>query len=342
MKYILTFLIILSFGVFNQTYAQTSKNNLKLEKVKKELNNTIFELNLRVDSLNANNTHSISVLNAKIDDLNSKSEIQKEDFTKSINNASTTIEYLNSVVSSFEIIFAILGIFIAILTLIIPFATYQYAVKPSQDALKDLESNFDSRLKTYLEDNRNRQIENALSNIQGESSELKHQGISFLTYIQNEGLSDDQLFQIYNILKMNLSDNSIKGQLAFILTTRKTIYSNELFNSIENLNDPVLKQMAIIYFAKTDYKENYNGITRILKKSETQLVDFHSLILNFNQYSIEDVKDFLNDSKIIGLLSDETLTQLKTSMVSIIKSLNGFDDEYKNTLLYKTIESKNA
>jgi hypothetical protein len=336
MNYVLSVLITLSF--YQQSYEQGSNNDIAVETVKRELSSTISELNNKVDRLNAQNTFKVTLLKKKVDELNAATISPRSDPKSTIDEATTTIEFLNSVVGSFEIIFAILGIFIAVLTLIIPFATYQYAVKPSQNALKELEANFDTRLKTYLENSRNTQIQNALDNIQGGSKELKHQGISFLTYIQNEGLSDDQLFKIYNMLKMNFSDNSIKGQLAFILTTRKTIYSSELFNNFENLSDPIIKQMALIYFAKTNYKENYNGISHILKISEDQQVDLHSLLLNFNQYSIEGVKEFLNDPKIIDLLSKASLEKLKTSLFSIINSLNGFNEDYKNTLLYKRLE----
>lgn len=314
-------MILLIITNNNQPYAQDSIPSLEL-------------FSKKLDSIEGAYRDSLKNLDLKI----VESDVETTKIKRQIEEASITMEYLNSVVGSFEIIFAILGIFIAVLTIIIPFATYQYAVKPSREALEKLEDKFDARLKEYLSSNRNDQIEKALENIESGSSELKHQGISFLTYIQNEGLTEHQLFKVYNVLRSNLKDNSIKGQLAFILSSRKSIYAKEMFNGVANLNDPVIKQMAIIYFAKTNYKENYEGIENILRNSDNQQVDFHALLLNFNQYSSSDVEEILNDKKIVDLLKTDTLIELDSSMGNIIKSMNGTKINLKKSYLSQKIK----
>lgn len=276
-----------------------------------------------------------SVKSVKQINKNFEKEIieQNEKLQKNLDEAATTISYLNSVTSTFSNIITFLGILIGVMALAVPFATYQYAVKPSKEALKDLEKYFDNRLEQYLWDNRNRQIDNAILKIKEGSPEEKNLAISYLTFTQSEGLTDVQLFQIYNIIKKNNSAFDIKSQLAFILTSRKTEYASELFSSKEVNIDPVLKQMAIIFFAKTGYKNNYEGIVNFLSNGDNQADNFNQLIGNLNQYNTSDINDIFNDHIIIDLLNSETLKSLKDSLPLIINSFfitTDFDNSYLN------------
>lgn len=239
-----------------------------------------------------------------------------------MDEAANTISYLNSVTSTFSNIITFLGILIGIIALVVPFATYQYAVKPSKEALRDLEKYFDNRLEQYLWDNRNKQIDNAILKIKDGSPEEQNQAISYLTFTQSEGLTDAQLFQIYNIIKKNNFAINIKSQLLFILSSRKTDYASELFNSKAINEDPVIKQMAIIYFAKTGYKNNYDGIIHFLSSNENQEITFNTLIGNLNHYNTSEINDVFNDSKIIDTLTEETLKKLKVSLPLITNEFN--------------------
>ncbi|MEN9304401.1 MAG: hypothetical protein RL264_2830 [Bacteroidota bacterium] len=273
--------------------------------------------NLRIELLD-------SIQSLKQVSVTYQKEIQKEneDLIKNLDEAANTISYLNSVTSTFSNIITFLGILIGIIALVVPFATYQYAVKPSKEALRDLEKYFDNRLEQYLWDNRNKQIDNAILKIKDGSPEEQNQAISYLTFTQSEGLTDAQLFQIYNIIKKNNFAINIKSQLVFILSSRKTDYASELFNSKVINEDPVIKQMAMIYFAKTGYKNNYDGIIHFLSSNEDQEINFNTLIGNLNQYNTSDINDLLNDSKIVDTLTEETLKKLKVSLPSIIKAYN--------------------
>lgn len=253
-----------------------------------------------------------------------QSEIQKEneELRKNLDEAANTISYLNSVTSTFSNIITFLGILIGIIALVVPFATYQYAVKPSKEALRDLEKYFDNRLEQYLWDNRNKQIDNAILKIKDGNPEEQNQAISYLTFTQSEGLTNAQLFQIYNIIKKNNFAINIKSQLAFILSSRETDYSSELFNSKVIIDDPVIEPMAMIYFAKTGYKNNYDGIIHILSSNENQEIKFNTLIGNLNNYNGTDINDLFNDSKIVDTLTEETLKKLKNSLPSTIKNYN--------------------
>jgi len=242
MKYLKIFIIVFLFFTVSTTFSQKNATQEDLKLIRLEL----------IDSLSKVKKELVKTKQASL--------IQKETLSKKLEDSSNTISYLNSVIGSFSGFTTFLGIFLAILALVIPFATYQYAVKPSRDVLKDLEKSFDDRLEKYLWENRNNQINQAIESIRSGNAEEKSQALSYLTFTQIEGLTDNQLFQIYNILKKNQSDYSVKSQLAFILSTKKTDYATELFNNSQINDDPVIRQMAINYYAKTGYKSNYEGI----------------------------------------------------------------------------------
>lgn len=321
------------FLVFTVTTAFSQRNSTY-----EDLNALRLELNDSLTKVKNELTDSLTKVKKELIKTKQASLIQKDMLTKKLEDSSNTISYLNSVIGSFSGFTTFLGIFIAILALVIPFATYQYAVKPSRDVLKDLEKSFDDRLEKYLWDNRNNQINKAIESIQNGNAEEKSQALSYLTFTQNEGLTDNQLFQIYNILKKNQSDYSVKSQLAFILSTRKTDYATELFNNSQINNDSVMRQMAIIYYAKTGYKSNYEGIKHIIGKEENQDFNFNTFIATLNQYNSIDINEVFNDKFIIDLLTSTTLKKLKTSFPTIIATINS-DTNYNESYLAKKIKA---
>jgi len=321
MKY-LSFLILLFVFSLKGSFGQSQKY-LEENEFKK------FKLELK-DSLSLIRNDFTEKQNYE----NRKRDILKDNLEESSN----TISYLNSVIGTYGIILTVLGLFIAVIALIVPFLTYQFAVKPSREALKDLEKNFDSRLEQYLWDNRNKQINKAIDNIRIGNAEEKSQAISFLTFTNSEGLTDEQLFQIYNILRKNQSDYSIKSQLSFILSSKRTDYATELFNSSQIIKDPVIKQMAMLYFAKTGFKNNYEGLIHIIGDKANQEINFNSFIGTLHEYNSADVIDAINDIKLIDLLSKQTLRNLGKSFPIYIKDL-GIDIKFDNSYLSKKIKT---
>jgi hypothetical protein len=310
-------------------------NGYSQQKKKSEIDNIRTEIEI----LKSQFSDSIHVLNNKIKSSNTDFKIQKSQLENKVNDASQTIEYLNSLVNSFGQIFTILGIFIAVITLVLPILTYQFGIKPSQKALKDLESNMDQRLKNYLMNSRNIEIENAFKNLREGNAELKNQATSFLALTQHEGFSDNQMFQIYSILNKHREENNVKSQLAFILSTRRNEYAGELFNSDDVTKDPVIRQMAYLYFAKIGFKENYQGILKILEASDNQVIEFTTLAFNLMQYTSGETSELFNDKTIINCLSNESLNTLTTQMPETIKSLNLSQESYKQSYLFQKIKS---
>lgn len=315
------FISILFLAVVNYGYCQEKANSGK-NATNRDINNIEIALN-----------DSIKNLTSQFQKRSTDFKTNELQLKRDISDASKTIEYLNSLVNSFGQIFTILGIFIAIITLILPVLTYQFGVKPYKKALQELEKGMDQRLENYLKDARNNEIDKALRNIKEGNSELKNQAISYLTLTQHEGFSDSQLFQIYSILNKHRDENNIKSQLAFILSTRRNDYANELFNSPDVAEDQVIRQMAYLYYAKIGFEDNYDGILTILESSDSQNIEFRTLAFNLMQFSNGQVINLFNDKKIIDVLNDESLKELKKDISTLIESLNTTEEEYKESYL---------
>jgi hypothetical protein len=274
----------------------------------------------------------LSISISKIDSL--KNHIDEQKII--INNASNTISYLNSIISSYGVIFSILTIFIAIIALAIPIMTYQFGIKPSQKALKDLESNMDARLIKYLREKRNKDITDALANISGGNNERKSQALSYLSITSHEGFTDNQIFEIFTILNRNLNDNNIKNQLSYILTIKKNEFADQFFNNENNLKDSIIEQMAILYFIKTGISNNHKGLSCILNGSSDQYNTFIRLLFNLIQSSSKEVKDLINDINLIDLLSQETLKKIKQNFPLNVTGFD-FNSVYLNSYLFTKV-----
>jgi len=251
--------------------------------------------------------------------------------------ANNTIAYLNSVIGSFSNYLTFLGILIGILALVVPFATYQYAVKPSREILKDLEGYFEKRLESYLWENRKNQVDNAINTLKRGTIEEKNNAVSFLTFTQHEGLSDEQLFNIYSFLKKAKIESNLKSQLAFLLTHRKTEFASDFFNSPQILDDPHLKNMSYVYFAKTGYRNNYSGIKILLQHGVSPETEYITLFNILNQYNSDDLSKVLNDSAIIDLLSNEALLAIDKILPQLFVNLN-LDIEYDNSYIKAKVQ----
>ncbi|WP_461633771.1 hypothetical protein [Labilibaculum euxinus] len=289
--------------------------------------------------LQTNLTDSIHNLNSQLKELNEKIILQQKQIEIKQKNASGTIEYLSTSVGTFGVIFTVLTCLIAIVTLGLPVLTYQFGIKPSRIALKELEINMDSRLEEYLRNTRNKQIGKAIENLLGENAELKNQGLSFLSLTHHEGFSDEQMFKIYKVFKKYINEQTTKNQLAFVLSSRKNDYADELFTDKQQLEDDVVKTNALMYFAKVGVSENMNGIKALLTNSDDQLRDYFALLAFVNMYSTGDLSNVINSPDIISYLKNETLQNLKTSYISYLGSLNLNESDFKETDLYRAINA---
>ena len=282
---------------------------------------------------------SINSLNHKLVELNEKLKVQESANQDKLDNASSTIDYLSNLVGSFGVIFTVLTCIIALITLGLPILTYQFGIKPSQKALRDLEINMDSRLEKYLKDNRDKQIEQAFANLKSESTELKTQGLNFLALTHHQGFTDAQMFKIFSLIKKNIGEQTTKSQLSFVLSSRKNEYADELFNDEKYLEDQAIKQMALIYFVKTGFENNIGGLKKMISISSDKSQEYFSILINIMTYTSSDLLKALNSHELIGELDKQAILKLKENYKHYLKSLNMSEDKFEETELKKAINA---
>ena len=283
-------------------------------------------------------TDSINSLNHKLDESNEKFKIQESANQNRFKDASNMIDYQNNLVGSFGVIFTVLTILIALLTLGLPILTYQFGIKPSQKALRDIEINMDSRLEKYLKENRDKQIEQALANLKSDSTELRTQGLNFLALTHHQGLTDAQMFKLFYLVKKNMGEQSVKSQLSFVLSTRKNEYADELFNDEMYLDDKAIKPMALMYFVKTGFENNISGLKKIMSLSSNKSTEYFNILINIMTYASGDLLKALNCQELISGLDKPAISDLKGIHKHYLKTLNISHDKFEETELYKTIK----
>lgn len=288
----------------------------------------------------ANDSTKLALKNElrKMDSVSKVIKQKEAILDKKLNDASQTIGYLDSLINSFGQIFTILGIYIGLISLIAPILVYQFGIKPSQRALKDLETNFDKRLADYLRNTRNSEIDKAIDNIQNGTVEKLHQALSFLSLTQHEGFSDVQLYRIFSTLK-KAADLNTRSQLAFILSTIRNEYA-ETFFSVETMTaDPVLKQMGYLYFAKTGFAHHVNKLKDIFNLSAPNTQEYLYFLSHLAQYSFNHTIDYFNDENLIDNLHPSILSDIKINIPTYLTSLSIPEQKYQETYLFRKLQS---
>jgi rubrerythrin len=140
-------------------------------------------------------------------------------------------------------------------------------------------------------------------------------------------------------LNKHRDENNVKSQLAFILSTRKNDYGKELFSSDDIYKDPVIKQMAYLYYAKIGFKENYEGILKILDSIEDQSQEFLTLAFNLAQYSNGEVIKLFNDKTIVDKLNNPNLKTIDNQLKNSFISLNLTENIYEKSYLFERIKN---
>lgn len=298
---------------------------------------TIDNVGLQNVELKSFVSDSINRLNQSLVELNGLINVNESKFQNKLENASNTIEYLNNLVGTFGVIFTVLTCVIALITIGLPIITFQFGIKPSRKALRDLEINMDHRLEKYLKDNREKQITQALDNIKSDNQELKNHGLNFLSLTHYQGLSNEQLFTIYSIIKGNITEQTTINQLSYILSTRKNEFADDLFNDKQYLDLPVIKQMALLYFSKMGFDKNISGLKKIINISSDKSHEYFVVLISIMTYSSSDLIKAMNNEELIQELDEQGIIALKDNYKTYLKTLNVSQEEFEHTRLFKRI-----
>ena len=294
----------------------------------------------QIVSLHKNN--NASFVEKRIDSLFYKlNELQ--DFKKQqeeiVKQTTQTISNQNSVISSFGTIYTILTILITVVSIGLPILMYQFGIKPSRNALRDLELNVDKKVENYLSDTRAEQIKKSVEHLKGNNIELKSQAISFLSLTVHEGYSEQQLFEFYRLLKSDKLNDQHKWTMAYLLASKKNDYADEIFNDEKLLDNLYIKQTALQYISLTGFENFIKPLKYFLDKATIKSTEFLSFLSNINLYNSQLTFNFFNCKELIDHLDKKELCKIKSEINFYIDFLKIDKQQYQTTYLNQQAEN---
>jgi hypothetical protein len=322
MKTIATILLILNL---NFVYGQKVQDKKEFDKKITELYDTVKQLKQQVQI------------------LTDKQEWKNQILEERLKQASETISSQNSLFDGFGVLYAIITVVIALIAIALPILTYQFGIKPSQEALKEFENNAEKKMEEFLFKTRNIQIEQAIENLKSQNQELKTNALAFLSLTQHQGFTDQQLYKLFLLLKSNDIDQAIKGTIAFTISNRKSDYATDYFSTA--LKDPKntnIKYAAIRYFTSIGI-ENYIHIFRDLisdsKDKNTEFITLLGYIFGVNRNSLVTI---LNDKELIDKLDKNAINSLKLSLPTLKTTWQLSDNEVEQSYLNEKLKNASS
>lgn len=290
---------------------------------------------------NISNIHQnerIELLNKKVDSLIAKqNEIKTKVLEDRITQASETIANQNSTISSFSYIYAAISLILGLIGITLPFLTYLFGIKPSKDALKEFEEKSETKFNNFLLERTKKEINNAIENLKSDDNQVKNNSLNFLTYSSHQGLTEDQILKIINIIDSS-NDETFSLQLLNCIINEKNVDLKKYF--IEFLTTYKKADTRLYYclkfFSYYNYSEYKNELKTFIFNNNNTL----SFSVISAYYPKNNISDFLNDSDIIDILSSEILTNLQRDNFgkNSISQWNMSEEDYEKTYLYQKLK----
>lgn len=283
---------------------------------------------LKVDSLQHN---SITINHSDTEYIKSLKERLKQ--------SSDTISNLNSMVSAFGTAIAIIGIFIGILTIGLPIITYHFGIKPSQNAIKELENKVDEKVATYIQRNQEMQAQKAIDNLQSDEQFTVYSGIAYLQSNIASPLTESQLLKIGVLInKKEIQDNIKLSLLGFLVfqdsEISSMVFKNILFDEKSNSN---FKNIALQYIVRSKEAKQFSTYIQIIERAVDRRNMYYGLLEQSKNLNFDLAIQLLNSKEIISLvktnLSNEEWEKFKQEIDHNFK--DNAKEEYKKTCFFK-------
>ncbi len=217
-----------------------------------------------------------------------------------------------------------------------PLAVYFFGIRPYQKELKDLEGYLDKRLEKYLTNNRQQQIEKAISDLKGPNYGLRTNAVNFFQLTQHLGFSDTQIFDLISMLKDPSIDVDTKTSIAYAISNCENRFSTEFFSDAVNQYYILhIRIAAIRYFANTGIENHLEVFRKALRLAEDKSEEFRIL------FSYLDTKSrliLINDGEFINELNAASLAIVKEFWPAYKQSWQISEKELKESYLYKVSE----
>lgn len=274
--------------------AQSKKIN-DLEVKLKESGDKYDKLEKKLNSLE----EVLEVQNQKIEAGNK----ENLDANKTIEAANRTIVLQNSTINSFGNVYTALSALIAFLAVLLPIFTYLFSIKPSKDALNQLDKNIDQKVEKYIINSRNSKVDESIQNLDKEDIKTIESSISFLVSAVPFEISEQQLFELKSKIEKNqhLSDVQ-KSQLLSVLSSRENKYATTFLK--ENYNAGLVYKNCFFQYSATigynDFKKEIIDLVGI--DNRDNLSNFSLYVNNLLTYNPSSLEDFLNEKDIVDSL----------------------------------------
>ncbi|MGQ0829408.1 MAG: hypothetical protein ACT4ON_13550 [Bacteroidota bacterium] len=283
---------------------------------------------------------SLLKLNKQLIELNEKWEWKGQILEERLKQASDTIANQNSLLDGFGVLYTIITIIITLIAVAVPILTYQFGVKPSQNAIKEFENNADKKFENYLSKTRNEQIEQAIENLKSQNQELKLNAINYLSLTQYQGFTDLQLYKLFVLLKSTDFDQTIEVNIAYIISNKKNDYATDYFTQIikDGSKNISIKHAAIRYFTNIGIDNYLDLFKDLLAKSTDKQSEYFMLLAHVANANKKAVKRLLNAKELIDLLD---MNDLKKSQEGILSNKNQWqisDEELEQSYLNKEFQ----
>jgi hypothetical protein len=284
---------------------------------------------------------SVRILNDRINNLGKsypkiQEDINQQNLNEQLILAKETIQAQNSLIDGFGTLYAWITIIIAILGLVLPILIHQFGIKPARQAVTDLQKDIDKKIENFLKSNRDKQITQAINNLESENPELRNNAINYLSLTQHEGYNEEQSFKIYKLLKSKKVDDTARLSLAYTFSHKRNEYGDDFFPEIlKNNSNPNLKFYAFRYIANAGVKNYLDILHDFLSKIDSKENDYITMMVSFQQVSKEALLILINESKIIDLFSNEQIKMIRNSIGNLKTSWNLNDEIEKSYLMTK-------
>lgn len=219
-----------------------------------------------------------------------------------LKQSSDTITNLNSMVTGFSAAFTIAGWFLALLAIGMPIITYYFGVKPSQTAIKDLETNMDKRITSYLEDKHHQNITTAIKNV---NSDIGFEILNGLTYFQSNSeiiLSEEQTLDLITAVEKTTMIEGYKGALLHFMYRQKSKsldrYFKEKLLSIKENDSSFDIIIFLSYFLRPIFNNDIELFKEAIKNATEKTSLFQSLIDTARTNNKEVAIKLLNSKEI--------------------------------------------
>lgn len=291
---------------------------------------------------NIHPNNRIEVLEKKIDSIISIQESQKTRILEErINQATETISNQNSIITSFGTLYSIITIVFALIGIALPILTYQFGIRPSQNALKDFEKTSEEKFNKYLEEKQVKEIDNAISNLKSEDSFTRNNSIKFLSLNYHNGFNTNQIDSLLQLLKDNSLEESTINQIHNCISNQKNenvkIYYLNYLSSTNTTEVDAKIYYCIKFLNNYDFSDYKYNLANYISNKEYSFIVITTYL---SQFSKSVLINLFNENNIINNLTENELNSLKSSQESYLKSTWKITkQEFEATYLFEKINT---